>query len=113
MKPSLNPARMRIGIIGGGRRCLAIMELLGPDSLKRFQGEIVGVADPNPEAVDFSEARRRGIFTTDTFRNLFNREMGLTKDRLFRFEGALPIEEGPRFINYGLYIERFLLCGPG
>ena len=45
MNPALNPNRMRIGIIGGGRRCLAIMELLGSDSLKRFQGEIVGVAE--------------------------------------------------------------------
>jgi len=74
MKPSLNPNRMRIGIIGGGRRCLAIMELLGSDSLKRFQGEIVGVADLNPEAAGLLEARRRGIFTTHAFRDLLTLE---------------------------------------
>jgi len=74
MTPSLNPNRMRIGIIGGGRRCLAIMELLGSDSLKRFQGEIVGVADLNPEAAGLLEARRRGIFTTHAFRDLLTLE---------------------------------------
>ena len=64
MAPRLNPNRMHIGIIGGGRRCLATMELLASDSLKRFHSEIVGVADRNPEAVGFVEARRRGIFTS-------------------------------------------------
>ena len=51
MNPPLNSNRMRIGIIGGGRRCLAIMEMLDPDPLKRFQAEIVGVADINLEAL--------------------------------------------------------------
>jgi two-component system, NtrC family, sensor kinase len=74
MKSSPHPNRMRIGIIGGGRRCLAIMELLGSDPLQRFQTEIVGVADINPEAAGFQKASSRGINTTTDFMELLAEE---------------------------------------
>ncbi|MBI5583554.1 MAG: PAS domain-containing protein [Deltaproteobacteria bacterium] len=70
MNSSFTPPQMHIGFIGGGRRCLAIMEMLGSDPLRRFPAEIAGVADTDPEAVGFREARRRGIFTTGDFREL-------------------------------------------
>lgn len=64
------PRPMRIGIVGGGRRCLALMNLLGPDPLRRFPAEIAGVADIDPEAVGIREARSRGIYTSKNFRDL-------------------------------------------
>jgi two-component system, NtrC family, sensor kinase len=69
--PPTSPSqRMRIGIIGGGRRCLALMEMLGFDLQGRFPAQIVGVADSNPQAVGFREALHRGIFTTGDFKEL-------------------------------------------
>ena len=105
MAPRLNPNRMHIGIIGGGRRCLATMELLASDSLKRFHSEIVGVADRNPEAVGFVEARRRGIFTTPDYRDLFALEeldlvVELTGDPLVFREVALHKPDTVGLMDY-------------
>jgi two-component system NtrC family sensor kinase len=72
MNTSLNPFRMRIGIIGGGRRCLTLQQLLGSGPFQWLDAEIVGVADLNPQAEGFQEALRRGIYTTTDFKDLLS-----------------------------------------
>jgi len=67
-----NAPVLRLAVVGGGKRCLAIMRLLDSQRLKKLRARIVGVADPNPQAVGFQEARRRGIFTTSDFRRLLD-----------------------------------------
>ena len=105
MNPPINPNRMRIGIIGGGRRGLAIMKMLGSDPLKRLQAEIVGVADIDPEAVGFQEARNRGIFTTADFRELLAKKpldlvIDLTGDPRVHGEALQHKPESAGFMDY-------------
>ncbi len=66
-----NP-KLRLAIIGGGRRCLTALQMLDSRLLQRLQAEIVGVADLNPGAVGIAWARQRGIFTTDDCTALFD-----------------------------------------
>lgn len=64
--------KLRIAIIGGGRRCLTALEMLNSRLMQRLQAEIVGVADLNPAAVGIQRARELGIFTTDDCTALFD-----------------------------------------
>lgn len=63
---------LKIGVIGGGRRCKALLMAIftEPDVAKR--PEILGVADNDAQAVGLQYAQSRGIFTTDDYRDLFS-----------------------------------------
>lgn len=63
---------LRLAVVGGGRRCLAIMRLLELRRLRLLRAEVVGVADVNPEAVGMKYARQRGILTTADYRELLD-----------------------------------------
>jgi two-component system NtrC family sensor kinase len=70
----LNPPKLRLAIVGGGRRCQAILQRFDTFSLELLGVEIVGVADLNPEAEGLKKAARRGIFTTADFHDLLTRK---------------------------------------
>lgn len=55
---------MRIGVIGGGRRCKALLEMLDSNRLPTFNVKVVGVADPDMDAVGVRLAQKKGIYTT-------------------------------------------------
>ncbi len=55
---------MRIAIIGGGRRCRSLLEMIDAERFPWLNAEIVGVADPNDQAVGIQLAREKKIFTT-------------------------------------------------
>ncbi len=62
---------LKAAIIGGGNACHNLLVLLIDDRLKQLKMEIVGVADPNPDAPGISRARKMGIFTTSDFTDLY------------------------------------------
>ena len=62
----------KLAVVGGGQRCLSIMNLLASRRLTKLKAEIVGVADINPQAVGFVKAKEKGIFTTQDFRELLD-----------------------------------------
>lgn len=62
---------LKAAIIGGGDACHDLLVLLSDERLKRLKMEIVGVADPNPNAPGISRARKMGIFTTSDFTALY------------------------------------------
>lgn len=62
---------LKAAIIGGGNACHDLLVLLSDERLKRLKMEIVGVADPNPNAPGISRARKMGIFTTSDFTALY------------------------------------------
>ncbi len=62
---------LRAAIIGGGNACHNLLTLLSDERLRRLKLEIVGVADPNPDAPGMARARRMGIFTTPDFTELY------------------------------------------
>ena len=66
--------KLKIAIIGGGRRCLSVLNMLDSRRFKRLRAEVVGVADLNPEAVGICRAREQGLFTTTDCAELFNLE---------------------------------------
>jgi PAS domain S-box-containing protein len=62
---------LKVAIIGGGQACADLLALLGQARLGRLNLEILGVADPDPEAPGIRQARQLGIFTTPDFIQLY------------------------------------------
>jgi PAS domain S-box-containing protein len=66
-----NIEAFHVGIIGGGKRCKALLEAVFSEKEAAKRPEVLGVADSNPEAAGFLYAREKGIFTTTDYRELF------------------------------------------
>ena len=60
-----------IAIIGGGRVCKAILEIILGENFRGKEMKIVGVADINERAEGFVYAREKGLYTTTEYRDLF------------------------------------------
>ena len=61
----------KAGIVGGGQACFNLLKLIDKNNMSRLKLEIAGIADTNPYAPGISHAIKKGIFTTDDYRNLF------------------------------------------
>ena len=61
-----------VAIIGAGRGCLAIMDMISTDRLRQLQMYIEGIADINPEAPALRHAQSLNIFTTSKYKDLFD-----------------------------------------
>jgi two-component system, NtrC family, sensor kinase len=64
---------LRLGIVGGGKRCLMLLDMFEKGQFQNFKGAVVAVADINPEAPGMVKARKMGLVTTD-FDGLVNRK---------------------------------------
>jgi len=62
---------IKMAIIGGGKACDDLLTLLIEEHLSPLNIEILGVADPNPQAPGIVHARRLSIFTTSDFKELY------------------------------------------
>jgi two-component system cell cycle sensor histidine kinase/response regulator CckA len=62
---------INVGIVGGGRGCKAVMEMIFAQKLKRLRMKIVGVADLDKNAVGYRYAQKQGIYTTTDYRDLY------------------------------------------
>ena len=71
MKEGKKGLALRAAMVGGGPGCLAMMGMMETLEPGGSSLEIVGVADLNPEAVGISYARKKGIFTTADYADLF------------------------------------------
>ncbi len=62
--------QLKIGVVGGGRRCKALLTAIfgEPDPDRRPQ--ILAVADTDPQAVGLQFAQSKGIFTTSDYNDL-------------------------------------------
>jgi PAS domain S-box-containing protein len=69
--PDSSP-ELQIAVVGGGRRCLSLLEVLETTKTKGLKAQIIGVADINPDAAGFRYAKEAGIFTTHDFSQLFD-----------------------------------------
>jgi len=67
-----NKLKLNIAIVGGGRACKFLLQLLKDESFPYLNIHLVGVCDLNPEAEGLLMAKQMGIYTTDNFKNLFN-----------------------------------------
>ena len=67
-----------IAIVGGGRKCKVLLELLLSEDSEYKKLVIKGVADKNIQAVGIRYAEVRGIFTTTDYRELLTlKDLGL------------------------------------
>ena len=60
-----------IAIIGGGRVCKEILKIVLSDIFSNKMISIVGVADINNKAVGLLYAKKKGIYTTNNYNDLF------------------------------------------
>jgi PAS domain S-box-containing protein len=77
--------KSNIAIVGGGRFCKDLLELLYSEQFQDQRPSIIGVADKNMQAEGLAYARQMGVYTTDDYRDLFELEnlevlMELTTD---------------------------------
>lgn len=63
---------MKIGIIGGGERCRAFLEMFDARRFPHLGAEIVAVADPNLEAPGIRLAREKKILVTADYTDFYN-----------------------------------------
>jgi PAS domain S-box-containing protein len=66
--------RLNFGVIGGGTRCKALLEMFAADRFKRLNAQIVAVADINPQAPGLLFAKEIGIHTTNNYQDFLNME---------------------------------------
>ncbi|MBW1741863.1 MAG: PAS domain S-box protein [Deltaproteobacteria bacterium] len=62
---------LNVGIVGGGRGCKAVMDMILTDKLKRLRMKIIGVVDHDQGAVGYVDAKKRGIFTAKDYKDLY------------------------------------------
>lgn len=65
---------MNIVVVGCGRRCVRLMEVVERHEFYEIKPHIVGVADIDTSAVGFVTAQNKGIFTTTDYRELLKFE---------------------------------------
>jgi PAS domain S-box-containing protein len=81
---------LRAGIIGGGRACEGLLRMLGRQPSRLLNLEILGVADPDPQAPGMVLARTMGLVTTADFTELYGLP-GL--DLLIELTGSKAVRE--------------------
>jgi PAS domain S-box-containing protein len=81
---------LRAGIIGGGRACEGLLKMLGRQPSRLLNLQILGVADPDPQAPGMVLARKMGLATTADFTELYDLP-GL--DLLIELTGSKAVRE--------------------
>ncbi len=82
--------KLKAAIIGGGKACDDLLVLLSDERLNRLNMEIVGVADPDPDAPGITRAREMGIFTTPDFTELYSLP---ALNMLIELTGSMDVRE--------------------
>jgi signal transduction histidine kinase len=62
---------LKVGIVGGGPGCKAIMDIIFAERLSQLRMSLIGVACTNPEAEGYQYAQEKGVYTTDDFCDLY------------------------------------------
>lgn len=65
---------MKIAVVGGGTRCLALLELVNKHAFHNLSTIVVAVADIKNDAPGFVKANKIGLFTTNDYNDLFDRD---------------------------------------
>ena len=65
---------MNIAIVGGGTRCLRLIELIENYAFQELSPKVVAVADIKPDAVGLIRAREKGLSVTHDYNDFFDRD---------------------------------------
>ncbi|MES0363360.1 MAG: PAS domain S-box protein [Desulfobacteria bacterium] len=63
---------INVAIVGGGRGCKAIMNMILDEKLHELRMKLMGVASIDTEAVGYLYAKEKGIYTTRNYHDLYN-----------------------------------------
>ena len=101
-----------IAVLGGGDRCLALLEAVVGLRVGQKGPDVLGVADPNEQATGMLFAKQKGIFTTTEYSDLFTiKDLDLIID-LSRDDSlveAVKAEKPPWILYVGVYGAREIL----
>jgi PAS domain S-box-containing protein len=65
---------MNIAVVGGGKRCKELMDVLQRHTFQEIQPKIVAVADIRPDAPGLVAAMEKGLFVTSSYDDFFDRD---------------------------------------
>ncbi|MBS3757482.1 MAG: PAS domain-containing protein [Desulfobacterales bacterium] len=65
---------MNIAIVGGGTRCLYLLDFIKKHKFNIFKPSVVAVADPKDTALGLIKAKELGLFVTNDYNELFARD---------------------------------------
>ncbi len=65
---------LHVAIVGGGKACLNLLQILKQERLSRLNMKLLGVCDLDPSAPGLQYARNLGLFTTQDYRELLRLE---------------------------------------
>ena len=65
---------LNAAVVGGGKACYNLLQLLDKDRSTRLKIRIIGVSDINPDSPGFQYAREMKLFTSTDFHELFELE---------------------------------------
>ncbi|MGD9076562.1 MAG: hypothetical protein PVJ69_15195, partial [Desulfobacteraceae bacterium] len=60
-----------VAIVGGGPGSKAIIDIILDKRLSQLPMKLIGIADPDPEAVGYRYAKEKGIFATEDYKALY------------------------------------------
>jgi len=81
---------LNVAIVGGGKACFNLLNILDDDRLSRLNMKILGVSDLNPESPGFRYAKELNLFVTTKLEELFNLE-GL--NLIIELTGSIKVRE--------------------
>jgi len=94
-----------IAIVGGGRICKEILQMLSSENFRQKNFTILGVVDIDDQAMGLKYARQLGVFTTNDYRRLFKFKnlhsiIELTKDDDLSGDIRRSTPPGIRFFDH-------------
>jgi len=77
---------MKIAVVGGGKQCCNLLDLIERHSFSEISPQVVAVADKKNDGPGMARAREKGLFVTNDYNDLFDRDdidliMELTGDQ--------------------------------
>ncbi|MBC2716200.1 MAG: PAS domain-containing protein [Desulfobacteraceae bacterium] len=79
---------MNVAIVGGGSKCLYLLNFIEQHIFQIISPKIIAVADTNTDAVGFVKARNQGLFVTQDYNDFFDRN---DVDLIIELTGDLDI----------------------
>jgi PAS domain S-box-containing protein len=65
---------MNIAVVGGGRRCKRLIEVIAQHEFREINPKVVAVADLKDDAPGFLKAKNNGLFVTHDYNDFFKRD---------------------------------------
>lgn len=65
---------MNIAVVGGGKRCKALMDVIQRHTFQEIHPKVVAVADIRPDAPGLVAAMEKGLFVTSNYDDFFDRD---------------------------------------